>query len=228
MPRNASTLRSTYKLFGDALESSQNLFVAVEDFCRFTYEGVNENVLHPKQARRVVALSFLAAVGAWEQFVEACFVRYVAGVKSISGKEPHLKFGPAASLNDAYAVISGRPGFDPEKNYLSWSVDDTLKRSSLFFGAGDPFKRAIQPARGALEDAVVIRNRIAHASQKSRLAFCATARKLRRGRLRQGYSVGDLLLESNAQPAGLTITTDDVLFDRYITLFRDLAFDIAG
>jgi hypothetical protein len=226
--RKPPTLSSSYTAFSGSLHSAENLYVAVEGFCKWTYKGVNLEALHPAQARRVVALCFLAAVGSWEQFVEACFVRYLAGAKSASGKHPHLRFGPAASLKYAYAVISGKPGFDPEKNYLSWTVEDTLKRSSLFFGVGDPFKRAIQPAQEALDDAAIIRNRVAHASQKSRIAFRTVARKLRHGQLRQGYSVGDLLLEENAKPAKVSSQPDGVLFDRYITLFRDLAFNIAG
>lgn len=203
MPSGPS-LKSISKSFHQSLDSAVNLYAAVHVFCAWTYEGVNENALHPAQARRVVALSFLAAVASWEEFVEASFVRYLAGATSGSGKRPHLRFGPAASIDDAYAVISGKPGFDPDRSFLSWSVEDTLRRSSLFFGAGDPFKRVLLPAKEALEDAVVIRNRVAHASQKSRSAFGRIARKLRGSNLRQGFSVGDLLLE-NKTPKGVPL-----------------------
>jgi len=220
------SLSSVSRALMYSLGSAANLYASVEDFCAWTYDGMTSNALHPAQARRVVALSFLAAVASWEEFIEASFVRYLAGAASASGRRPHLKFGPAASIDDAYAVISGKPGFDPARNYLSWTVDDTLRRASLFFGGGDPFNRSLSPVKEALDDAAIIRNRVAHASQKSRSAFRGVATKIRGSKLRQGYSVGDLLLES-ARPVGVPDAPGAVLFERYINFFASLATDIA-
>jgi hypothetical protein len=38
--------------------------------------------LHPKHFRRIVELAFMSMVSSWEDFVEAVFVRYLAGAKA--------------------------------------------------------------------------------------------------------------------------------------------------
>ncbi|MEK6373164.1 MAG: hypothetical protein AABO58_10750 [Acidobacteriota bacterium] len=154
-------------------------------------------------------------------------MRYLAGAKSQYAEVPKLRFGPATSIKDAYAVIAGKPGFDPEKHYLNWTVEDTLRRAELFFTKANPYAKQLGPVKTALDDAAVIRNRVAHTSRKSRTAFTEVARRLRRRKLRQGYSVGDLLLE-NVAPSGVKPRSANDLFEAYIELFRDVALELVS
>jgi hypothetical protein len=219
---NHPALTSTVRAFDIALQSAANLNVAVTPFCARTYDGILERPLHPNQARRVVALSFLAATAAWEEFLGAIFVRYVAGAPSPGGYRPPLLLGPACSLEHAYNLVSGTPDFDPESRFLNWGPDETLGRAKLFFPPGSPFERAISGAKRQLKDAAVIRNRVAHSSPKSRSDFVEVARRLlQRHQLTQGYSVGDLLLERpraqlHPNAGGSTV------FEAYLNLFIHL------
>jgi hypothetical protein len=192
---------SVSRTFYAALHSASGLASAVQPFCARNYEGIRENPLHPNQARRVIALSFLAASAAWEEFVGAVFVRYVAGATSPSGYSPTLLMGRAPSLDHAHKLVAGKHDYDPESRFLSWGPDETLARVRLFFRAGSAFEHAISGAARQLKDAAIIRNRVAHASRKCRADFVDTARRLLgRRSLNQGYGVGDLLLERPRTP----------------------------
>lgn len=161
------------------------------------------------------------------EFIEATFVPYLCGATSTMHRRPHLKFGPASKLDDAFSFLSGRSDFNPIRNYLSWTVDDTLNRSSLFFGAGDPFSGPLKARKLALEDAVIIRNRVAHSSQKARAAFRVVGRRLRHSQLQRTYSVGDLLLE-RVPPACAKDYQNETLFEAYLYTLRFTVDEIAG
>ncbi|HYK04563.1 MAG TPA: hypothetical protein VE974_22615 [Thermoanaerobaculia bacterium] len=221
------SLRGVRNAFEIAVGSAANLYAAVDPFVARTYDGIATNPLHPSQARRIVALAFLALVAAWEEFVEASFVRYLAGGHSTLRRRPQLKFGPASRLDDAYAVIAGRPNFDPVRHHLNWGVEDTINRALIFFGSGDPFQRPLTVRKQALQDAAIIRNRVAHSSQKARAAFSVVARRLRGGKLPRAYSVGDLLLERVA-PAWAENYEKETLFVAYLYVFVTAADEVAG
>jgi hypothetical protein len=218
---------SVYRAFSSALASAADLASAVQPFCARNYAGIHENPLHPTQARRVIALSFLAASAAWEEFVGAVFVRYVAGATSPSGYSPTLLMGPAPSLDHAFKLVAGKHDFDQESRFLSWGPDETLSRVRLFFRAGSAFENAIRGATRQLKDAVIIRNRVAHASRKCRADFVSTARRLLGKRqLSQGYSVGDLLLSKPRAPLH-DHPKPATHLDAYLFMFHQLGEAIA-
>ena len=222
-PAIGSVARSFYA----ALESASGLAAAVQPFCARTYDGIRENPLHPNQARRVVALSFLAASAAWEEFVGAVFVRYVAGAASPGGYRPPLLMGRAPSLDHAYKLVAGKHDYDPESRFLTWGPEETLARTRLFFRSGSAFEHALAGATRQLKDAAIIRNRVAHASQKCRADFIDTARRLLGvAQLSQGYGVGDLLLERPRRPLHVHQTAATYL-DAHLFMFHHLANAIA-
>ncbi len=200
---------------------------SVEPFVRRDFESMTTNPLHSSQARRIVALAFLAIVASWEEFIEGVFVRYLCGARSMMRRRPQLKFGPAAALKDAYAVVAGRHSFDPLRHHMTWSVDDTLSRASLFFGTNNLFCDALMPRKRALEDAAIIRNRVAHSSQKARSSFRDVAARLRRRKLPRAYTVGDLLLEC-VSPACACDYNGEALFEAYLYALRSAADEIGG
>jgi hypothetical protein len=195
--------------------------------CERVPGATNQGPLHPNQARRVVALSFLAVSAAWEEFVGAAFVRYLAGAKSMSGYAPALVMGPAPSLAHAYKLIAGASDFKLDRRYLTWGPEETLDRARLFLKPGNAFEIAIKGASRQLKDAAIIRNRVAHASSKSRREFIEVARRFRgTPSLSQGYSVGDLLLEKPRSPLH-THPKPATYLDAYLFMFHNLGEAIA-
>src|SRR6185503_2352828 len=142
----APAIGSVTRAFYVALRSASGLAAAIRPFCARNYEGIRANPLHPSQARRVIALSFLAASAAWEEFVGAGFSRYVAGATAPSGYGPTLLMGRAPSLEHAHKLVAGRHDYDPESRFLTWGPDETLARVRLFFRAGSAFEPAISGA----------------------------------------------------------------------------------
>jgi hypothetical protein len=218
---------SVSRNFYAALNSAVGLASAIRPFCARNWEGIRENPIHPSQARRVIALSFLAATAAWEEFLGAVFVRYVAGASSASGYRPTLLMGRAPSLDHAYKLVAGRHDYDPESRFLTWGPDETLARVRLFFRSGSAFENAIKGANRQLKDASIIRNRVAHASQKCRTDFIDTARRLlQRTQLGRGYGVGDLLLAKPPLPLHRHPRSATYL-DAFLFMFHGLADEIA-
>ena len=226
MPRPPS-MATVWQSFQTTIDSSENLYGAVGQFCLRTYEGITQNPLHPTQARRIVSLAFLGTVAAWEQYLEAVFVRYLAGARSHTGYHPHLRAGTAQNLQHAYDLLSGKFEFKTDSQYLTWSSpSDVIRRAKIFFTNGHPFNAALTHWQDRLRDAIRIRNRIAHTSGKSRAEFKQVALahlgRAPNARLSQGYSAGDLLLETAARGLDPKFR-QGTFFEAYMEMFRDLA-----
>lgn len=196
MPKKPA-LRTAKAAFVKSLDSAENLFAAVSPYLQRNYDSISTNPLHAEQARRVVALAFLAAVSAWEEFIEFALTRYLAGAQSPGGLKAKPRAGYADSVAHAFELISGELGFDPERNFLSWTPGETLRRARIYFVGGEPFFSALAQYRERLDDFFAVRNRVAHSSTKARQAFKTVAMKLdpkSASKLRQGFSVGEFLV----------------------------------
>jgi hypothetical protein len=209
--------------------SARKLFSAVIVFTDKgkTYDAIHGwEPLHPAQARRVVALAFMNIVSAWEFFIESTFIRYMAGARSPAGYQPQLRAGRCASLKHAGQLIKANMDFDFESNYLVWSSWSTVtNRAKLFFDHGRPFTSLSSVNVTHLKHAFIIRHRVAHASTKARSEFVKVAKlHTRTSTLRQGYDVGNLLLE---KPALFRHSKERSYFEAYLDLFVDLANLIA-
>lgn len=224
MPRKPA-LKSVRAEFEAALDGAERLVSAVYPYCEKTDDSFSTAPLHFRQARRVVALSFLWTVAAWEEFVGGSFVRYVAGAKSPSGWGPQLSLGPARSFRHAYELISGKPEFDHANQFLTWTREDIRKRAHLFLSRGDCFTMICSKYKRVLDDASIIRNRVAHSSHTSNEKFKEVARRLRGRPLHQSYSVGDLLLEPPPRSYS-EIAAGDCIFETYIAFYRSLCEQI--
>jgi len=168
--------------------------------------------LHPKYKVQVVELAFMGVVAAWEEFLEATLVRYVAGAKTASGYAPTPKYGLASNLSHSYQVISGRTTFNPVSDYLKVSDPSWVTGKARFVFSAHPYT-CLTPKAQLLDAATKIRNRVAHASSKCRADFKVVALRFlglpADGKLKQSYAAGDLLLAPTtvafgaAHPAGL-------------------------
>ena len=194
-PPRVGHVRNT---FLTATDSAKSLFEALEGLAAIHPNAAGSR-LHPEQCRRIVELAFLGVVSAWEEFLEQTFVRYLAGAVADDGHAPPLRMGKASSIGHAYQLISGDPKYDPSRSYSKFGDPSwVIGISKNYFVLGAPFATKLQPHQQILQEAVRIRNRVAHNSQKAREDFKRSARiHLELGNnaaLPQGYTAGDLLM----------------------------------
>ncbi|MCG2721349.1 MAG: hypothetical protein L6290_04950 [Thermodesulfovibrionales bacterium] len=224
-------LQTVVNTFHTKVSSSVELYKLVEMWAYGTWEAIQgAEVFYPSQARKVVSLAFLYVVVGWEDFVEACFVRYLAGASSPSGYKPSLRLGACDSLAHAYETISGVRGFDPEKNYLNWSDwKNVMDKAYIFFEKGKPFSLLTDQEKQRLSDAFSIRNRIAHSSRKCQQEFIKIAKQhlgLRPNEaLRQGFDVGQLLIEISNR--GFPQRKPEPFFMQYMNMFLEMTNKLA-
>ncbi len=111
--------------------------------------------------------TFLAAVAAFEVFLEGLFFSCLAGRSGIRTARPLIRF---QSLSQAEAAVPAlqRSAF---LRWLDW--DELSGRASLFLHAGRPFSRLRHRSadRGLLKRVRVVRNAIAHRSRRARTDF---------------------------------------------------------
>ncbi len=226
MPKKYS-LRSAKRPFVETILSCANLCAAMLPFVdrRTTNDAIQGwQLLHHAQARRVVALSFMNIVSAWEEFVQSCFIRYMAGASSENC--PRLRMGPCQSLKHAGQVLMRRSNFDFESDYISWTPwNQVVDRAKIFFEGGLPFAAVNASTQKHVDDAFKLRNRVAHSSEKCRTDFVEVAKRHLGipvgGNLTRGYDAGSLLL---AQPKLFGATCgQDTYFMAYVDLFMELA-----
>jgi hypothetical protein len=158
----------------------------------------------PDQIYLAYEFCFLTCFLAWERFVENTFVLYMLGKKTDEGYGPKSYVKP---VNREHAYDFVREGRD----YADWtSPDIVIRKSTLFFENGDPYRGALGPVTSDIKDMKTIRNAIVHMSAESR----EKVRTLIRDKLvyaRGGITVGEFL---SAMLKGRNVT--------YITHYREL------
>jgi len=214
--------------FEKTLTSAEELYLAVKPFADGTWDSINGwEALFPGQARRVVALAFLQSVIGWEDFVEAVFVRYLAGAESPAKYRPSLRLTAAKSLSHAFQLASGDPDYDPQKHYISWNKWKSVESlAKVFLNAGRPFTNVTEHEKQRLADCVLIRNRIAHSSPKCKSDFIKVSKNHlglpTTGKLAQGFSAGQLLLTSSNRLFGANAPVKP-FFEHYLDTIRSCA-----
>lgn len=167
----------------------------------------------------------MGMLAAWEDFLEQTTMRYLAGAFTTSGYTPRLRLAACESLEHAYRVYSGKPTFDPSRQYLDWREPTTVvDRARTFLYQGNPYTGPLTQYSDRLKDAAKIRDRVAHASTKAIEEFKTIARKLPGAPLHQGYRVGDLLLSAATTHFGHGASTNGwTVFEAYRRMFEDCA-----
>jgi hypothetical protein len=154
-------------------------------------------------------------------------VRYLSGAKHAG--PPVLRVQGCKSVEHAYKLISGNPAYKQSRDYISWSSsEDVRDRAAVFFENGDPFRQPLKRYELGLKVAITIRNRIAHSSRKASDKFKKAAKDwLKSKSLRQGYMVGDFLLEQPNALSQLPCSGESSsLFDSFVEMYGDLARSI--
>jgi len=227
MPRTkTSTIKSD---FVEVIVSSSKLYDKVIKFTDQNYNPSNSEALHPSQARQVISLAYLNMVSSWEIFLHELFLRYMTGAKSESGFQPKLRVGPCITLQHATDVLFGKNNVNNTKFYISWAnYKDVEERAKVYFHSGHPFTKLPENYRQRISDSNILRNRIAHKSEKCIDQFKKVARRFNKlqnnAKLQRGYSVGHLLIEKNITGFSHEITKDaDDYFSSYCFLYLALA-----
>jgi len=125
-----------------------------------TYRSVGIRTLE-----MLAGLQLLRMHLAWEEFIEAVFLRYMCGCVSHSGFSPLLLANRERNIEGAMKALCGK------RKYLGWSPSETLGRAQTQFSNGEPFSTAIATASHQIEDIYTIRNRFAHCSEYAQAQF---------------------------------------------------------
>jgi hypothetical protein len=228
----APALNTIKRQFDRRIQSSVSLYSRVTVFAfDEAWDAIQGwEPLTPAQARRIVSLAFLDVVSHWEDFLERCFVRYLAGAVSPTGYKPVLRLRECKSIQHAYELLSLQSEFDTRKAFLSWnSWKDVIQKAKIFFVRGEPFANLSNVQAQRLQDATKIRNRIAHYSKKCREEFIEVAKQhlglQRSDKLQQGFDVGQLLLTKGTR--GFACKRMQHYFLHYMDLFLEVSNVIA-
>lgn len=227
MPKTPS-LNTVRNQFDAKLESARTLFDAVRVFAEGPQAGIVGNPpIYPGHAWRIVGLAFMQMAMAWEDMVESTFARFLAGAKSPSGYAPELRLSDAHNLDHSYQLMSGNPSHRRGTDYLTW-VDwgEVIKLAKVFFVGGQPFGHLSLLERDRYADAVKIRNRVAHFSDKCRKDFLVVAKNhlgiQPNGKLPKGFTVGQLLATVGVRGFG-NAAPNQYYFYHYHSLFQGMA-----
>lgn len=210
------------------INTARNLVQAIDTLPRKSGKTTNPGI-HPKHVKQVVELAFMGVVAAWEEFLERILVRYVAGAQCNSGYSPTHKYGSGNNLNHAYELLSQSPNYDPQKDYLKVSDPRWVWRTADFFFSSHPFGN-LSNKSDLLKKANILRNRIAHESEKCKSDFKKAViwfLQPANNQLKQGYGPGALLTapvqRHFPQPVIQANTTH---FEAYMSLYEGLANDL--
>jgi hypothetical protein len=225
------------KEFLERISYSYKLFKRIEYFTEDGFDAMHYNNISPNEARQVISLTFLNIVSAWDDYLEGLFLRYMVGAETTTKYKPELRLGKCNNLQHAIDVLSGKNNSKLASSYINWSnwaiVEDKAK---IFFVDGKPFTNISSEYKQRLTDAYIIRNRIAHSSQKSKIQFSKIAKHFLGleplNKLPKGYTVGKLLLVSSNRGFRSILKTDrndftadfeaDNIYECFIQMFFNL------
>lgn len=179
---------------------------------------VGRSAYHPIGIRTVemlAGLQLLRMYLAWEEFIEAVFLRYMCGCVSHSGFSPPLLANRERNIKGAMKTLFGK------HRYLVWSPSEILSRAQTYFQNAEPFSTAVRSASHQIEAICTIRNRFAHRSEYAQAQF----RRLVRNELGYnppGMTPGRFLL---TQRIG-SIVRGQTFFQYYTTILLSVAYTL--
>lgn len=162
------------------------------------FHEVRGGRLRPIKYTRVYQINEMAFLGmflAWEEFLEATFVRYMCGAATKTSYQPTVYVMPL-TLDHALKFFIVKP-----RDYVEWSSgQQVMERAEMVFRDGEPYRSALRPSLTDLDDMRQIRNAIAHRSGISWKKFETAVRRILGSRPR-GLSPGMFLRLQNAASA---------------------------
>jgi hypothetical protein len=121
------------------------------------------------QLNALYEMAYLTVFGHWENFVEECLVRMLAGQGAPSYSPALVSPPKATTLADSRARILG------PKRYMLWY--DPVKSADIVAAhvAGSPLESVLRTADASIYRMAAVRHAIAHKSEDALLSFRAAA-----------------------------------------------------
>lgn len=216
-----------------SLETALRIYGPAREMCKFDGESFEETTYQPNVAAKIIGLAFLSAVAAWEDFVANVYLGYLSGYPAPNGMLPELRAGRATDKSHALLLAAGESNAKEAERRMRWSSFRWVQSlSQVHYKHGNPFQLISDSDIQWLDLAVIIRNRVAHNSDKAKKQFKDSFNKLignpKDAPLPNGFSPGWLLtaiLESH--PRLMVLYSEDHywgdLFEGYISLWIHIA-----
>jgi hypothetical protein len=144
---------------------------------------------HISTARRdaIIELAFLQAFLAWESFLEESFILHMLGKLPRRGRPPHRYVLPPSRKAALDLTAEGR-------DYAKWEgASEVASRATRFFRDGRPYTAPLRARQNTLDAARMLRNAVAHRSEKAQTTFETLARNQLGGALPPALTVGGFL-----------------------------------
>jgi len=228
-PRAKSELRRS-------LDTACRIYGPAREMCQFTYESFTESDYQPNVAAKVVGLAFLSAVAAWDDFVQEVYLGYLCGYPAPSGYKPRLRAGAAQNKTHALTLAAGESNEREAERKLRWSSFKWVQAlASVNFSSDNTFARVSAEDVAWLDLAQIIRNRVAHNSDKAKLQYKTALNRLMNDKpdspLPPGFAPGKFLIyTTNADRQLRPLMQDDHywpdVFEGYISLWTRLANEV--
>lgn len=234
--RGAQAQARSKKQFFRSLDTAVRIYAPAREMCRFNAESFGETVYQPNVAAKVVSLAFLSAVAAWEDFVEDVYLGYLCGYAAPNGYKPRLLAGPAQNKTHALKLAAGESNEKEAERKLRWNSFKWVQGiSSVHFENNNVFAKVTPQDVAWLDLAQIVRNRVAHNSEKAKSQFKVALNLLVNSKkddpLPYGFSPGRFLIfRTDAAKELMPLAQDhhhwpDV-FEGYMSLWERLANEL--
>lgn len=119
----------------------------------------------------IAEICFLSLLLEWEIFIEDSFCRMLCRAPRLSPPHPQTN-AIFNRIDAAKQALRGRQGF------VGWiNQDEILHQANTYFRNGEPFSTPIRASYRHLDEIRIVRNRVAHSSEKANSAFQTMIRK---------------------------------------------------
>jgi len=191
MPRvRVSQIRTEFE---ERVDAARNVVGRIGDYSVLTDGRLRP--LSPPERSYIAEMAFLRVLLAWEDFLEESFIRYMIGATPRRGRWPRPESRPK-TLDRARTIMLGE-----RRDYVDWySPDAVNKRAELHFSRPELYVNAINAVATHLNRMRIIRNRIAHRSQRAKKRYEGLLRTFY-GAVIGGRGPGDVLLAPPANAA---------------------------
>ena len=168
--------------------------------CIFSYESFHETPYQPNVAVKIIGLAFLSAVAAWEDFVEEIYLGYLCSYPAPNGYRPKLRIGSAQNKAHALLLAAGESKPTEAERKLRWNSFKWIKSlSEVHFTKENVFLQVTDDDIAWLDLAQVVRNRVAHNSNKAKQQYKSALNKLMKEPistpLPRGFAPGKFLID---------------------------------
>ena len=236
MKRGLSSQKRAKKDLLASLDTALRIYMPAREMCKFDYDSFEMTAYHPNVAAKIIGLSFLSALAAWEDFISQVYLGYLCGYPSPNGSSPELRAGKCQDKSHALLLAAGEPSYRDAERRMRWGNLRWVKSlATVHLKSGNPFSRINESDLRWLDLGITIRNRVAHNSEKSKSSFKDSINRLfaepKNSPLPPGFSPGQfLIIMTDPYPELRTLSSDDHhwgdVFEGYISLFQRLAEEI--